>query len=60
VLCTARRIDLALLRGMIERGDPRAAVFADPTWELHELRTGHWAMLSSPECLADVLHQIAS
>jgi pimeloyl-ACP methyl ester carboxylesterase len=60
VLCTEGGMDLALLRGLIESGDPRAAVFADPTWEFHELRTGHWAMLSSPGGLADVLHQIAS
>jgi hypothetical protein len=45
---------------MIESGDPRAAMFADPIRDFRELAAGHWAMLSSPEGLADVLHQIAS
>jgi pimeloyl-ACP methyl ester carboxylesterase len=53
-------VNLALLRDLIEQGDPRAAVFADPDWELHELPTGHWAMFSLPDPLAGILHDIAS
>jgi hypothetical protein len=53
-------MSLALLRDLIERHDPRAAVFADAGWELHELPTGHWAMFSLPGPLAEILHHIAS
>ena len=49
---------VAALRDLIAQGDPRAALFADPDWELHELPTGHWAMFSAPEALADLLHEI--
>lgn len=34
--------------------------FADPDWELHELATGHWAMLTAPGPLAALLHAIAA
>jgi hypothetical protein len=47
------------LRELIAQGDPRAQPFADADWELYELPTGHWAMLSLPGPLADVLDQIA-
>jgi hypothetical protein len=47
------------LRELMEQGDPRAATFADPEWELHDLPTGHWAMFSAPGPLADVLHEVA-
>jgi pimeloyl-ACP methyl ester carboxylesterase len=59
VFCTAGGIDVASLRELIARGDPRAATFADADWELYELPTGHWAMLSEPEPLGDILQQIA-
>jgi pimeloyl-ACP methyl ester carboxylesterase len=59
IFCAAGGIDLASVRELISAGDPRAAAFADPGWELHELATGHWAMLSLPGPLADLLHQIA-
>jgi len=37
-----------------------AAEWLDPArWELHELPTGHWAMLTMPEALADLLHLVA-
>jgi len=48
------------LRELIEQHDPRAAVFADADWELHELPTGHWAMFSLPGPLAELLHQLAT
>jgi pimeloyl-ACP methyl ester carboxylesterase len=60
VLCAGGGMDLALLRRLLDEGDPRAAVFADPDWQLHELPTGHWAMFSLPQGLADMLHAIAA
>jgi pimeloyl-ACP methyl ester carboxylesterase len=60
IFCSANGVDVASLRELIARGDSRAEVFADADWELHELPTGHWAMLSLPGPLADVLDQIAS
>jgi hypothetical protein len=45
---------------LIEQRDPRAAGFADPGWELHELPTGHWAMFSLPGPMARLMHEIAS
>jgi pimeloyl-ACP methyl ester carboxylesterase len=59
IFCASAGIDLASVRELIAAGDPRAATFADPDWELHELATGHWAMLSLPGSLANLLHQIA-
>jgi pimeloyl-ACP methyl ester carboxylesterase len=52
-------VTVAHLRALIEQRNPRAAVFADPDWELYELPTGHWAMFSLPTPLAELLHQIA-
>jgi pimeloyl-ACP methyl ester carboxylesterase len=52
-------MSLALLSELIERGDPRAAVFAGADWQLHELPTGHWAMFSVPGQLAELLHRVA-
>jgi pimeloyl-ACP methyl ester carboxylesterase len=59
VFCSAGGTSLEHLRDLIAQSDPRAMLFADPGWELHELPTGHWAMLSSPDPLAGLLHQIA-
>jgi pimeloyl-ACP methyl ester carboxylesterase len=59
IFCSAGGIDLASLRELIAAGDPRAAGFADSDWELHELPTGHWAMLSLPGPLGELLHQVA-
>jgi pimeloyl-ACP methyl ester carboxylesterase len=56
---SAGGMSLELLRGLIEKGDPRAAPFAGEDWELHELPTGHWVMLSLPGPLAELLHGIA-
>jgi pimeloyl-ACP methyl ester carboxylesterase len=53
-------MSLALLRDLIEQHDPRAAVFGDPGWKLHELPTGHWAMFSLPGPLAQLIGQIAA
>jgi pimeloyl-ACP methyl ester carboxylesterase len=60
LLCSDGGIDLARLRDLVSQGDPRAAVFAAPDWELHELATGHWAMFSLPTRLASLLHEIAA
>ena len=51
---------VATARDLVARGDPRAATFGDPDWEMHELATGHWAMLSLPGPLAELLHDIAA
>jgi pimeloyl-ACP methyl ester carboxylesterase len=59
IFCSAGGVDLATLRELIAQGDPRAEIFAEADWELYELPTGHWAMLSLPGPLADLLHQIA-
>jgi pimeloyl-ACP methyl ester carboxylesterase len=60
ILCADGGISLALLRELIARGDPRAAVFADADWEVHELATGHWPMFSLPDPLAELLHRLAA
>lgn len=59
IFCTHGGVDTATVRELLAQGDPRASVFADPDWELHDLPTGHWAMLSLPGPLADVLHELA-
>ncbi len=59
IFCAAGGIDIAHLRKLIARGDPRAAPFADADWQLHDLPTGHWPMLSLPGPLADLLGEIA-
>jgi pimeloyl-ACP methyl ester carboxylesterase len=60
IFCSDGGMSLAMLRELLDQGDPRAALFADPDWELHELPTGHWAMFAAPGPLADLLHEIAS
>jgi pimeloyl-ACP methyl ester carboxylesterase len=58
ILCSAGGLDLATARGLIAAGDARLSAFAAEDWELHELPTGHWAMLSLPGPLADLLHRL--
>ncbi|MEA2670641.1 MAG: hypothetical protein QOG45_861 [Chloroflexota bacterium] len=60
ILGSAGGMSLELLRDLLEQGDPRVAVFAGPGWELHELPTGHWVMLSLPGPLAELLQRIAA
>jgi pimeloyl-ACP methyl ester carboxylesterase len=60
IFCTEGGISAAAIRTLLEQGDPRAALFADPDWDLRELATGHWAMFSAPEQVAETLHQIAA
>ncbi len=59
IFCSKEGISLATVRELIARRDPRAAAFSGDEWELHELPTGHWAMFSLPEGLAELLHGIA-
>jgi len=60
IFCTATGITVAAIRTLLEQGDPRAALFGDPDWDLRELATGHWAMFSAPEQVAETLHEIAA
>ena len=60
IFCAAGGIDVASVRELIAQGDRHAAAFADDDWELYDLPTGHWAMLSLPGPLADLLHSIAA
>jgi len=60
IFCADGGMSVARLHELIERGDRRAAAFAEAGWELHELPTGHWAMFSAPGPLAELLRRIAS
>ncbi len=59
IFCSDGGIDVQRLRERIVEGDPRAAIFADADWELHDLPTGHWPMLSLPSILAKLVGEIA-
>jgi len=65
IMCTDGGLSTDVLRQLVTHGDPLAkmlgaAEWLDPArWELHELPTGHWAMLTMPEALADLLHLVA-
>jgi pimeloyl-ACP methyl ester carboxylesterase len=59
IFCTEGGFSVAAIRALLEQGDPRASLFADEDWDLRELPTGHWAMFSAPEQVADVLHELA-
>jgi pimeloyl-ACP methyl ester carboxylesterase len=60
VFCTEGGMTVAAVRALLEQGDPRAALFADADWDLRELATGHWAMFSAPDQVAETLHEIAA
>ena len=60
IFCSDGGMSLAALRELLAQQDPRAAMFAAPDWELHELPTGHWSMFSAPDALAALLHEIAA
>jgi pimeloyl-ACP methyl ester carboxylesterase len=59
IFCAEGGMSVATVRALVAEGDPRAALFADPDWELHDLPTGHWAMFSAPELTAAKLAEIA-
>jgi RimJ/RimL family protein N-acetyltransferase/pimeloyl-ACP methyl ester carboxylesterase len=58
IICTESGLTVAALRELIASGDPRFQAFATPDWSLHELHTGHWPMLSAPDDLAELLHEL--
>lgn len=60
IVASAGGMNLATLRSLIDAGDRRVAVFAEPGWELHEIATGHWAMFSAPGPLAELLAAVAA
>lgn len=59
IFCSAGGTSVELVRELIAQRDPRAAAFAGEEWQLEELDTGHWAILSAPASLADMLHRTA-
>lgn len=59
IFCSAGGTTVSAVRELIAERDPRAAPFADPDWDLRELPTGHWAMFSAPDRVAEALHDIA-
>jgi pimeloyl-ACP methyl ester carboxylesterase len=59
VFCAEGGMSVAQIRELIALDDPRAALCSGPGWELEELPTGHWAMLSAPGPLAELLHRTA-
>ncbi|MEN3540741.1 alpha/beta fold hydrolase [Microbispora sp. ZYX-F-249] len=50
---------LAQVKELIAAGHPFFASLGGPEWELRELPTGHWPMLSRPADLAAVLAQVS-
>jgi len=48
------------VRQLIAGGHPWFAEMAGPEWRLRELPTGHWAMVSRPDDLADLLHDVGT
>lgn len=50
---------LAQVKGLIASGHPAFAPLGGPEWELRELPTGHWPMLSRPGDLAALLAKLA-
>ncbi len=58
IVCTEGGLTAAALRELIASGDPRFQAFATPDWSLRELHTGHWPMLSAPDDLAELLHEL--
>jgi hypothetical protein len=60
IFCAEGGVTVAGVRALIEQGDPRGAPFADADWDLGELATGHWAMFSAPDRVADALARIAA
>jgi hypothetical protein len=59
IFCSEGGLTGAAIHELIAQRDPRAAVFADGDWELHELATGHWSMFADPGGLARLLDEVA-
>jgi pimeloyl-ACP methyl ester carboxylesterase len=60
IFATEGAMSTATVADLIAAGDPRVEALAAPDWELHDLATGHWAMWSAPEPLAELLHTVAA
>lgn len=43
-------------RALLAAGIPRFEALAPPAWQVYQLQTGHWPMLSTPGELAELLH----
>ncbi len=52
ILCSFSEAEI---RQMIEAGHPWGLGMAGPEWQFVELKTGHWAMLSEPAALTEIL-----
>jgi len=65
ILCTQGGLSIAALHQLVAEGDSLAMMLGanewlDPAkWTLSELATGHWAMFSMHEDLAQLLHDVA-
>lgn len=60
VLCNANGSSIATVQALVNMGDPRLKVLADPRVSFLELGTGHWPMLSAPAELAEALLRAAA
>jgi pimeloyl-ACP methyl ester carboxylesterase len=60
ITCAEGGGSLAQLQETIASGNPAYAPMASGDWDLRELPTGHWPMLSMPQELAVMLDEIAA
>jgi hypothetical protein len=44
----------------VAAAQPKIAAFVTPAWQRYDLPTGHWAMLSAPQPLAEILGKLTS
>jgi hypothetical protein len=64
VMCTEGGLSTAALNHLVVERDPATMLGAEDRlapgkWKLHELATGHWAMITMPAALAELLHVVA-
>ncbi len=65
ITCTEGGLSTDVIRRLVTRGDPIAKMLGTEEWldaakwDLYELPTGHWAMLTMPDALVDLLHLVA-
>ena len=56
IVCSDGGFSVQQIRDALASDDPGMfAVFAGPLWQLDEIHTGHWSMLSAPDELASLL-----
>jgi pimeloyl-ACP methyl ester carboxylesterase len=60
VLCGGFGMGAAGFRQLVASGNPQMALFAAPDWQVEELDTGHWPMLSRPAELGALLDRLAA